>query len=783
MPRPFPEGADVTAAPVPARLLAWGPALSTALALLLPDPVPAQQPTEAQGGPDPAAAPLAAPAADGELPAFRLAPDLGIDLNGRLDEEVWAHAPAITDFTQQEPVEGAPPTREMEIRVLYDDESLYIGVMVFDDPSGILAHQRERDAGLGTDDRFMWILDTFLDGRTGYFFEINPAGLMGDGLLTGGGRIQKSWDGIWEARTYPLADGWSAEIEIPFRTLNFDPALTTWGINFQRTIRRNNEEILWRGWRRDEGLFRAVYAGRLTGLGGMSQGLGLEAVPSAIGSWRNSPGQVEETTFPRELSLDLNYSVTESLRASVSFNTDFAEVESDQRRVNLTRFPLFFPERRDFFLEGSAVFDFAPRSGPRPFFSRRIGLEQGAQIPIDVGARMTGQAGRYDLGLYQIRTGSSRIGGEIDPETVRLVPAEDFTVARVRRQVLEQSHVGVIYTRRATDTGPDGLRLPDRHTAGADVQLSTRSFLGESNAELNLFAVWNSNPDPETPRNLSNLTARGLRLNFPNDIWSGHLSYREFGEYYRPAVGFVNRNDFRRVEPRIGWSPRPESIPWIRQFDFSVQFRNLKEMGTGRLEEREWLLNVLGIRFESGDGMGVNVVRSFESLDRPFEISDGIVINPVGYTAWRAIIRGQTAGRRLVSASGELQAGEFWNGTIRGITGRVTLRPRPGMALSADLEHNEVDLPQGAFATDVYQITGDWSPSPWMGATTQVQYDDVTELLGLFARIRWIVTPGNEIFLVYTHNWRNTLLGSFDRQELTTLSRGATLKANYTYRF
>ena len=773
----------MTAGPVPSRFLACGAVLSTTLVLLLPAPVEAQQPTEAQGGPDPAPPSPTAPVAEGELTALRLAPDLGIDLDGRLDEEVWGRASAITDFTQQEPVEGASPSRGMEIRVVYDEERLYIGAMVYDDPSGILAHQRERDAGLGTDDRFMWILDTFLDGRTGYFFEINPAGLMGDGLLTGGGRIQKSWDGIWEARTYLLADGWSAEIEIPFRTLNFDPALTTWGINFQRTIRRNNEEILWRGWRRDEGLFRAVHAGRLSGLGGMSQGLGLEAVPSVIGSWRNLPGLAEESTFPRDLSLDLNYSVTESLRASVSVNTDFAEVESDQRRVNLTRFPLFFPERRDFFLEGSAVFDFAPRSGPRPFFSRRIGLQQGVQIPIDLGARMTGQAGPYDLGFYQIRTGSTRIEGEFGPETARLVPREDFTVARVRRQILEQSHVGVIYTRRATDDGPGGVRPEDRHTVGADMQLSTRSFFGDHNAELNLFAVWNSNPDPASPRNLSNLTGRGLRLNFPNDIWSGHISYREFGEYYRPAVGFVNRNDFRRVEPRIGWSPRPESIPWIRQFDFSVQFRNLKEMGTGRLEEREWLFSVLGIRFESGDGMGVNVVRSFEGLDRPFEISEGIVIDPAGYTAWRGNLRGQTAGRRAVSASGELELGEFWNGTITGLRGRVTLRPRPGMALAMDFEHNEVDLPQGDFATDVYQLETDWSPSPWIGATTQIQYDDVTELLGLFARIRWIVTPGSEIFFVYTHNWRNALVAWLDRHELTTLSRGATIKANYTYRF
>ena len=746
-----------------------------ALAILaLPEDLSAQR---IRGGVDPGS-----DEAGADLQAYPLPEGATIELDGRLDESAWAVAIPITGFTQQEPVEGAHPSQEMEIRVVYDRNRLYIGAMVYDEPEGILAHQRERDAGLGTDDRFMWILDTFLDGRTGYFFEINPAGLMGDGIITGGGSINKSWDGIWEARTYRLDDGWSAEIELPFRTLNFDPELTTWGINFQRTIRRRNEEILWSGWQRNEGLFRPIYAGRLTGLEGMTQGMGLEAVPSTILSWQNLSGSTDETAFPRELSLDLNYSVTESLRASVSVNTDFAEVESDQRRVNLTRFPLFFPEQRDFFLEGSGVFSFAPRSSPRPFFSRRIGLEGGRQIPIDFGARVTGQVGRYELGVYQVRTGSILLTSpsETDPE---VAPHEDFTVARLRRQILEQSSVGIVYTRRATGRDGTGLAADERHTAGVDLQLSTRRFLGENNAELEVFLVWNSSPDPGSSRAFSDLSARGLRLNFPNDIWSGHLSYREFGEHYDPAVGFVSRNDFRRVEPRIGWSPRPNKISWIRQFDFAAQFRNLTEMGTGRLEEREWLFNLLGVRFESGDNVGFNIVRSFEQLDRAFEISDGIEIEPGGYPAWRSTLRGGTTGRRPVSVFGELVTGGFWNGNITGVSGGVTLRPNPGISLSLNAEHNNVELPQGDFSTEVYELESDWNPSPWVSATTQLQYDDVSKIVGLFARLRWIVTPGSDIFFVYTHNWRNSGTGLLSGRELVTLSRGATLKANYTYRF
>ncbi|MEJ2207273.1 MAG: DUF5916 domain-containing protein, partial [Gemmatimonadota bacterium] len=484
------------------------------------------------------------------LVAHRVENGSGVELDGRLDDPEWDHAIPVSDFTQQEPVEGGTPSRETEVRVIYDDTDLIIGAMIYDDPEGILAYQRQRDAFLSTDDRFMWILDTFRDGRTGYYFEINAAGLMGDGILGGGGGrefggggggggggVNKSWDGIWEARVARLDQGWSAEIRIPFQTLNFDPRLDTWGINFQRTIRRNNEEILWRGYRRNEGLSRPVHAGQLTGLEGMSQGIGLEARPSSIVGWREVPANADATTFPRDLSLDLNYSVTSSLRASFSVNTDFAEVESDQRRVNLTRFPQRFPERRAFFLEGSGVFSFAPRSGPQPFFSRQIGLNEGQQIPIEYGARMTGQVGRYEVGFYQIGTGGETYFDE-DEQADASIPKERFTVARVKRRIFEQSTIGAIYTRRsAGDAGATASPPEVGHTAGVDLDFTTRHFLGDNNFEMEAFVVWNSNTEPTVDRSFGDLSARGLRFNFPNDLWSGHLSYREFGEDYDPTMG------------------------------------------------------------------------------------------------------------------------------------------------------------------------------------------------------------------------------------------------------
>jgi hypothetical protein len=667
------------------------------------------------------------------LVAHRPTGPIDLSLDGRLDEAVWQAATPITDFTQQEPVEGGVPSEETEIRVIYDDDNLYIGAIIYDDPDGILAFQRERDAFLSTDDRFMWILDTFLDGRTGYYFEINAAGLMGDGILSGGGSsgrggggpgggssggTSRAWDGIWEVRTFIRPDGWSAEIQIPFRTLNFDPNQSEWGINFGRTIRRkNNEEILWRGWRRTEGLQNPVFAGRLTGLQGMSQGVGLEAVPSAVANWRRDLSATNPDTFPASVSLDLNYSVTSSLRASVSINTDFAELESDQRRVNLTRFPLRFPERRDFFLEGAGVFSFAPSSGPTPFYSRDIGINRGQQVPITVGTRLTGQAGSYELGFYHVGTAQHEYFDTSD-EVDAIIPKERFTIARVKRQLFEQSAIGAIYTLRGTSQLPGAEPAPiDRHTAGVDVDLRTRNFLGDKNLAVEAFVAWNSNPltsgDPDWSNlGFGDLSSRGVRLNYPNDIWTGHVSYREFGDHYKPAVGFVTRNNFRRVEPRIGWSPRTPGISWLRRMSFSAQFRAQKALDTGRLEEGEWQFSVLDLDFESGDNVGFTMTRKNEYLDRQFDPSGGddLFVVPGRYKNWEYRFSGRTTSRRRVSMGGSFNRGGFWDGTRNRTDIRASFRPRPGISLSTNFEYNDVTMPDGAFTVSVYEVTGDWNP-------------------------------------------------------------------------
>lgn len=718
------------------------------------------------------------------LQAVRLLDTESLRLDGRLDDPAWQRALPSSDFRQQDPVEGGEPTERTEVRVLYDDRNLYIGVMLYDsEPDGVIGHQRRRDAGLGTDDRFMWILDTFMDGRTGYFFEINPAGLMGDGLL--GGSFNKSWDGIWEARVARGDWGWSAEIRIPFSTLNFDPTLDTWGINFQRTIRRRNEEILWSGWRRNQGLFRVVHAGRLTGLEGLSQGTGIEVRPYTVGNWTRSPGQDPASSRTGDVGFDVSYNLTPSLRAALTVNTDFAEVEVDQRRVNLTRFPLRFEERRDFFLEGSGVYAFATSSGPSPYFSRRIGLVDGEPVPIRYGARLGGQAGRFELGFQHLRTGAGAGLGE-----------EDFTVARVKSSILEQSTVGAIYTRRASapppplpgaDPGePQPTAPPDRHTVGWDLDLFTSRFLGNRNLQFEAFTVLHTDPVGDGSTTLWDRSTRGIRLNFPNDVWRVHASLREFGDAYDPAVGFVARRGFRRFQPTIGWHPRPASLTGVRQLSWVFFWEYLTRLD-GRLETRREQFTLPEIAFESGDNLSLEITRGYEWLERPFRIRPDIEVPAGSYLNWEWELSGRTAGRRALSASASIGRGGFWSGTRSEGDVSVTLRPSPGWAFTGTYERNEVQLPQGDFTTNLGRLSAAWDVSPWASINSNVQYDDVTRVVGLFARARWILRPGNDLFLVYTHNWREEELiptpdGRTERR-FETLSRGGAAKLTYAIRF
>ncbi|MGH9346261.1 MAG: DUF5916 domain-containing protein [Vicinamibacterales bacterium] len=714
------------------------------------------------------------------LHAVRLEHAETLRLDGAPDERAWQRAAPATGFVQRDPDNGAPATERTEVRIVYDDTRLVLGVVCFDsEPGRLLANQMQRDQSFEADDRFMWTIDSFLDGRSGYFFEINPSGAMGDGLIDPAGNeddlgadVNRSWDGIWTARVRRTAVGWTAEIEIPFRTLNFDPASPAWGINFQRTIRRKNEETLWTGHARNQGVARMSSAGRVTGFSQISQGIGLDLKPYVVGSAVAEPGRGRAGTVATgDAGLDVFYNITPALRANLSLNTDFAETEVDERRVNLTRFPLFFEEKRDFFLEGSSFFDFGREPGEAvvPFFSRRIGLdEDGAPQRIDAGAKLTGQAGPFDLGVLQVRTGET--GAH---------PGEDFSVMRVRRRALRQSYVGGLYTRRSARRPGD----VDRHTVGADVELQTSTFRGDRNLELSGLWLWTS-----SPLGAGESGAWAVRVDYPNDPLSARLSFRELEDHYDPAVGFVERRGYRRMNPAVEWRPRPRNHRWIRSFELGANI-DLQNDTANRPLTREWQLTMFDVNLHSGDSVRLEVTPTYERLEEDFEISDGVLL-PSGarYRFTRYDLGVFTSDHRVATIEGQVQFGRFFSGTRREYVLEMEIRPRRGVRLGIEAEHNVVDLPEGHFEADVYRAWAGTQFSPWMSLSNNVQYDTESRLLGWQMRFRWIRRPGNDVYFVYTHNWvePDRAAATFDRlrpRRFATLDRRAAMKAVYTLRF
>lgn len=701
------------------------------------------------------------------IEAYRLQPEDEIELDGYLTESFWEHIPAANNFLQQEPVEGLMASEQTVVRVSYDSQNLYIGVVLYDsDPSQIKAFQRRRDQPLNTDDRFVFILDTYNDQRSAYYFEINPVGLMRDGLIrTGQGTsLNIAWDGIWRAWVKQGDFGWSAEIRIPLMTLNFNPNNDTWGINFQRTIRRKNEETLWSGHLRNQGILRPQNAGTLTGLHGLSQGVGLEFIPYALMTHvKQKDNDVNDVTFTT--GGEINYSITSNLRAAVTINTDFAETEVDDRQVNLTRFPLVFPERRSFFLEGSSNYLFATSSFVNPYFSRRIGLQEGSAIPIKWGARLNGRLKRTDLYFLQVRTGEE---GDL--------AGENYTVGRVLQSISSESTIGAIYTRRDSD-GDDS---PVRQTFGADVELNTSRFLGNNNLQFQAFLVMHTPTDYNDNSSHFDRSTRGFRINFPNQPWSGHVSYREFGVNYDPAVGFVPRVGIKRLQPSFSYSPLLEKSKLLREISFSYYFEYLMNMdfSPATVNHR---IQLIGLRFESGDSFAADYLHNYENLDFDFDIlRDGRFVIPIGeYYNQGFNLRLNSAPFRRVGGSFNFRHSGFWTGVRDDYELSMFLRPLTGLNINGSWINSQVRLDGGAFNTQIFRMITAYDFSPWVSLNFNVQYDNVTELLATNNRFTWVIKPGNTVYVVYNHNWNR----SFDNDRLVTAETRTNIKLSYTIRF
>jgi hypothetical protein len=455
-------------------------------------------------------------------------------------------------------------------------------------------------------------------------------------------------------------------------------------------------------------------------------------------------------------------------------NTDFAQTEVDQRQVNLTRYSLFFPEQRDFFLDGATFFDFASPTGRNewgnqstfdnerilPFFSRRIGLNANSEPQkIDFGTKITGQVGAQDVGLLHVRTGDDE--GAI---------GEDFTVLRLKRRVLQQSYFGAMYTRRDPHTAGSSTS----QTAGVDARFATSSFLGDQNLEAGGWFL--NSRRPGLSRDSS---AFGASLVYPNDRWNGRIDAVEVQENFEPAIGFVTRNGYRRYTQNLEFGPRPRDHRYIRQLTFGGAATVQTDLHNDVLQ-RGFEVTLLQVELHSQDEFGFFGSNRYEQLDEPFEISDDITLpQHASYTFNRFRFWGRTASRRMFSIQGRYDVGDFYSGTRTERQANLSIRVRPGVFLYINSEWNRINLREGSFSTRLYRFTGETQISPFIALVNNIQYDTQSAVLGWQSRFRWILTPGNDLYIVYTHNWLDDpVLNRF-----ATLDRRAASKILYTYRF
>lgn len=681
-----------------------------------------------------------------------------IRVDGVLDEPEWAGAVPIGPLVQRDPNEGARASEETEVRVLYTETTMYFGIVCRDrTPSGIVSTQLTRDADLGSDDNVLIALDPFFDQRNGFFFQVNAAGARADGQIANNSEhLTLDWDGIWDAAARITPDGWVAEIAVPFKTLRFKPGQTVWGLNVERKIKRRNEVDRWATPLRDSWVSNLGQAGRLEGIEEIHQGRGLDIRPYLSGGEENRDRTLQA-------GIDVFKNLTPNMNASVTVNTDFAETEADARQINLTRFPLFFPEKRAFFLEGAGVFDIAATNSHTlvPFFTRRIGLLRGREVPILVGTKIVGRQSGYNIGVLDVQT---RGVDEFEPDGGRL-GGQNLLAARVSRNILRQSWVGAIFT-RGNPEGTGGNTM-----AGADVSLATSTFRGNKNLSASFFFL---RTDDEATGTTD--YSFGGNVDYPNDLWDCSLGWRQIGDDFHPGLGFVPRAGVRRFSPSMAFKPRPGGLG-IRQLFFELRPVWVSDLH-GVVQSWEVFSAPFNAEFESGDKVEFNVIPQFERLTEPFEIADGVVI-PVGpYRMNRWGVQAETADKRPVSVKAELMWGGFYSGTRHDIALGVTFKPSTHVLAAVQFERNDVTLREGAFSARVVTARADYNFSPDVSWANLVQYDSESRVLGVQSRFRWILKPGNDLFLVLNRGWYHREL---DNRYLPRFDRGS-VKLQYTFR-
>lgn len=680
-----------------------------------------------------------------------------IVIDGNLDEPEWTQAQPAKDFIQTDPSMGEPATEPTEVRVLYDDKNLYIGVYCFDsagDKELIITDMR-RDFRPRDNDHFSMVFDTFDDNRNGFIFGTNPSGAQRDGQVGGdGAQISFDWDGIWDVKTKTTESGWQIEMVIPFTTLRFRELHTqVWGVNFGRRIRRKNESTNWSPIPRPHTTSRVSFAGTLEGLNGIGQGRNLYFKP-----YLSAPvvRQVDDDVdFVPEAGLDVKYALSSGLTLDLTVNTDFAQIEADEQQINLTRFSLFFPEKREFFLENASIFQFgksARRFGPAssrdviPFFTRRIGISRGQLVPILVGARVSGKAGHYTLGILSMQT-----------DEFEDIPSANFTVGRLRGDLFRNSDIGVIFVNKQESDGEFN------RTYGFDANLKFFNYL-----DVVPFIL-----KTDTSAKEGEDTAANISVSWTDPFWDIQAEYLSIEENFNPEVGFVPRTGIRKSRGRFSIKPRPgERIPSIRQFQPSVEMNYITNQ-ENMLETRT-LKSAFSIQFENNSNLRFTHTARFERLDEPFEIrsEQEIPIGDYQFNDFEVSYNGDRS--RMISANAGLQTGDFFDGDKDSYRLGLRFQPSHHFEVNVSWEHDDVELPSGDFTTDLATTSLLYSFSTKMFLNALIQYNSTVHEIESNIRFNWIYKPLSDLFLVY--NERRTTAGE-------VVERALIAKLTYIFNF
>ena len=706
-----------------------------------------------------------------------------VTINGVLDEDTWSQAVLIEDLHQVFPEEYVSPSQPTQVRVFYTENALYIGaLMVESDAAQITDRVLRQGQSLSSDDVFAVILDPYLDRRNGYRFEVNPNGVRWEGLFQNIIEVEGNWQGIWEARSQRNAQGWSAEIRIPFQSLSFNPGSTTWGLNFNRIRRNSNENIAWSSYNRE---INPSTSGIATGLENLRQGVGLDVVPSMTlrRNRKFGPGGFEENNF--EPQLDVFYKVTPQLNASLTLNTDFSATEVDDRQVNLTRFNLFFPEKRDFFLRDVDIFEFGQigsgnfnstsgtgssaistpaRQSARPFFSRKIGLGSNGE-PVDIigGVKLSGRVGDWNVGTLMI-----------NQDETETIDAQNIFVGRTVLNVGSRTQVGAI----VTDGNPQSDA--DNTLVGTDVRYRNTSFYGNT-IEMSAFY---QETDTEGLANQDN-ASYGLNFFLPNaQGWQGLYQYKRVEENFFPAVGFVNNTDVEVHHANAGYRHFLAPNSFFRSIALLAEGYREENLDDGSLNTENLDLRLTSFT-NTNDSYWTRYNYYKELLQQPFTIyrasdGSGTITIPAGEYSWNEYFMGfQWGGQRKLSGSLQLQGGDYYDGTHFQKNGNVTWRPNRNFSLRFSFTENRIELPGGNFTLRLFGLNSQYAFSSTLSWSNLIQYDNISENMGLNSRLHWIPKAGQQAFLVL--NWG--LIDADKDNHFDSTVADLSLKFNYTFRF